>query len=68
LDQAAFQQDPNFFYLTGLANLRRSVLVLDRVSRRSLLFVAPAVEPFTRWAIQPTPQSAQQFGLDSVVP
>jgi Xaa-Pro aminopeptidase len=67
-DQAAFQQDPNFFYFTGLANLRRSVLVLDGISRRSLLFVAPAVEPFTRWAVQPTPQSAQRFGLDSVVP
>ena len=67
-DQSAFQQEPNFFYLTGLGNLRRSVLVLDGVARKSLLFVAPAAEPFTRWAVQPTTQSAQQLGLDSVVP
>jgi Xaa-Pro aminopeptidase len=67
-DQAAFQQDPNFFYFTGLANLRRSVLVLDGVNRRSFLFLAPAEEPFVRWAVRPTPQSARQLGLDSVIP
>src|SRR5689334_4134368 len=36
---AAFQQDPNFFYLTGLSSAVGSVLVIDGAAKETWLFV-----------------------------
>jgi Xaa-Pro aminopeptidase len=76
-DQSGFQQDSNFYYLTGLENLHGAILAVDGATKECWLFVKLPTEsqkrrsvPLTEWdAIYLTPdhQSEQTFGIDHVV-
>ncbi|MBA3317253.1 MAG: aminopeptidase P N-terminal domain-containing protein [Gemmatimonadales bacterium] len=40
-DQHGFHQNPDFYYLSGLGNALRAVLLIDGPRPQSLLFVTP---------------------------
>jgi hypothetical protein len=44
--QPAFEQDPTFYYFTGTDRLLGAILVLDGKTRRTELFVPPALPGF----------------------
>ena len=68
-DQHGFHQNPDFYYLSGLGNALRTVLVIDGPRQRSLLFVAPLEGPLARWAIAPGSGPADDSrGFDGVLP
>jgi Xaa-Pro aminopeptidase len=74
---AGFQQDSNFYYLTGLQNLHGAILALDAKTRQTWLFVMPPGAPeqrrfsdMTGWDsayLTPGRQSEQLLGVDHVV-
>jgi Xaa-Pro aminopeptidase len=66
-DQHGFFQNPDFYYLSGLGNALRTVLVIDGPRHRSLLFVASPPGPLARWAITPRSGRNDSLGLDGVV-
>lgn len=66
-DQHGFFQNPDFYYLSGLGNALRTVLVIDGPRQRSLLFVAPLAGPLARWAIAPRSGPVDSLGFDGVL-
>ena len=46
MEQPSWIQDPDFLYLTGLAELPSAILVLDGPARRAVLFAPPAPRSF----------------------
>ena len=69
---ASFQQDPNFFYLTGLSSAAGAVLALDGAARETWLFVPETLRGAARlvrgFRIETGEASAKSLGLDHVVP
>src|SRR5215510_1947102 len=76
-EDAGARQDPSFFYFTGLANLRSSILAVDGRKKESWLFVpvlAPGMRPdvpdLTGASIpfvDPGDSTARALGIDHVV-
>jgi Xaa-Pro aminopeptidase len=66
----AFQQNPTFFYFTGLAASPGVVLALDGPKKRSLVFVPAKLPRFDAMLsairIPPGPASAGRLGVDEV--
>ena len=54
-DQHGFHQNADFYYLSGLGNTPRMVLLIDGPRQQSVLFIAPLPEWLSRWAVKPTP-------------
>lgn len=46
MEQPSWIQDPDFLYLTGLAEVPSAILVLDGPARRAVLFAPPAPRSF----------------------
>lgn len=69
---AGFQQDPNFFYLTGLSSAVGAVLAVDGASKETWLFVPEkltgAAGLMPNVLVAPGDASARSLGLDHVVP
>ena len=66
-DQAAFQQAPDFQYLTGMENVLGSILLLDGAASIAVLFVAPG-SATTQAVIRIGADSAQSLQLSDVQP
>jgi Xaa-Pro aminopeptidase len=66
-DQHGFFQNPDFYYLSGLGNALRTILLVDGPRQRSLLFVAPLTGPFARWAIAPRSGGDDSLGFEEVM-
>jgi Xaa-Pro aminopeptidase len=67
-DQHGYQQSADFYYLSGLGNVLRAILVLDGPRQQSLLFVAPLPDYIARWFIAPTPHPADSLRLHRILP
>jgi Xaa-Pro aminopeptidase len=75
--ESGFQQDPNFFYLTGLENLHGAILALDGRTKESWLFVnVPSLKDQQRYAdlqdwdaayLVPGHQLEQSLGIDHII-
>ncbi len=66
---AAFRQDNNFYYLTGV-EAPDAVLLLDGSKRRSILFLPPRDENTEKWEgprMYPGPESSRRTGIDEVL-
>ena len=68
---AGFQQDPDFFYLTGLSSAAGAVLAIDGAAKETWLFV-PAALPgvaglLKNLRVETGEASARRLGLDHVV-
>ncbi len=68
---AAFRQDPDFFYFTGLPSAVGAVLAIDGAARETWLFV-PAKLPGVAGMLEilrvaPGPETAKRLGIDHVV-
>jgi Xaa-Pro aminopeptidase len=68
---AAFQQDPNFFYVTGLSSTAGAVLAIDGAAKETWLFVPrklPGIAGMLKGIlVEPGEASATRLGLDHVV-
>jgi Xaa-Pro aminopeptidase len=74
---SGFQQDSNFYYLTGLENLRDAILALDGRTKESWLFVMPPGQreqrlfsDLTGWDsayLTPNKQTEQLLGIEHIV-
>jgi Xaa-Pro aminopeptidase len=74
---SGFQQDSNFYYLTGLENLHDAILALDGTKKESWLFVKPPTQreqrlfsALTGWDsgyLGPDRQTEQVLGIDHIV-
>ena len=68
---AAFQQDPNFFYLTGLSSAVGAVLAIDGASKETWLFVPEKLRGgaslMPNLLVAPGEVTARSLGLDHVV-
>ena len=74
---AGFQQDSNFYYLTGLQNLHDAILAIDGTSKESWLFVMVPTERLQRrfgalsgWDsvyLTPDHQTEQALGIEHIV-
>ena len=66
-----YQQDPNFFYLTGLSSVSGAVLAVDGASRETWLFVPsklPGIAGLMKTAlVTPGSGSEQRLSIDHVV-
>ena len=72
-----FQQDSNFYYLTGLENLHDAILAIDGTKKETWLFVkAPTEREQRRFAVltgwdsvylTPDHQPEQLFGIDHII-
>jgi Aminopeptidase P, N-terminal domain len=75
--ESGFQQDSNFYYLTGLENLHDAIIAVDETTKESWLFVmAPTERQQRRFAtltgwdsvyLSPDHQTEQLLGIDHVV-
>ena len=69
---AAFQQDPNFFYLTGLPSTVGAVLAIDGAAKETWLFVPEkrrgGANLMPNLLVAPGEATAKSLGLDHVVP
>jgi Xaa-Pro aminopeptidase len=75
--ESGFQQDSNFYYLTGLENLHDAILVVDGTSKETWLFVmAPTEKQQRRFStlsgwdsayLAPGHQAEQLLGIDHIV-
>ena len=69
---AGFQQDPNFFYLTGLSSAAGAVVAVDGGSKETWLFVPEkltgAASLMPNLLVAPDEATARSLGLDHVVP
>jgi hypothetical protein len=75
--ESGFQQDSNFYYLTGLENLHDAIIAVDGTTKESWLFVmAPTERQQRRFAtltgwdsvyLSPDHQTEQLLGIDHVV-
>jgi Xaa-Pro aminopeptidase len=66
---AAFRQDNNFYYLTGV-DAPDALLMLDGAKHRSILFLPPRNENAERWEgprLFPGPDARRQTGIDEVL-
>ena len=76
-NESGFQQDTNFYYLTGLQNLHYAILLLDGTTKETWLFVIAPTERLQRrfsvmtgWDsvyLTPDHQSEQLLGIDHIV-
>jgi Xaa-Pro aminopeptidase len=68
---ASFQQDPNFFYLTGLPSAVGAVLVIDGAAKESWLFVPGKLRGIPgllkNLLVEPGDGTAKKLGVDHVV-
>src|SRR5438309_185343 len=76
---SGFQQDSNFYYLTGLENLHAAILAVDGTTKESWLFVmAPTAREQRRFSdsvlngwdsayLAPDHQTEQLLGIDHIV-
>jgi len=76
---SGFQQDSNFYYLTGLENLHDAILAVDGTTKESWLFVmAPTAREQRRFSdsvlngwdsayLAPDHQTEQLLGIDHIV-
>jgi Xaa-Pro aminopeptidase len=74
---AGFQQDPNFYYLTGLENLHGAILAVDGTTKESWLFVmAPTDTQQRRFDtlsgrdsvyLAPNPGTERALGIEHIV-
>jgi Xaa-Pro aminopeptidase len=77
--ESGFQQDSNFYYLTGLENLHDAILAIDGTTKESWLFVTTPTEREERrfagsvlkgWDsvyLTPDHQTEQLLGMDHIV-
>src|SRR5438874_2579600 len=75
--ESGFQQDSNFYYLTGLANLHDAILAVDGTTKETWLFVMAPTErkqrrfaPLSGWDsvyLKPDHQTEQAFDIDHIV-
>jgi Xaa-Pro aminopeptidase len=66
---AAFRQDNNFYYLTGV-EVPGALLLLDGVEHRSILFLPPRNKELERWEgprLSPGPEALAATGMDEVL-
>ena len=68
---AGFQQDPSFFYFTGLPSAAGAVLAIDGAAKETWLFVPDKLPGFagllTTLRVEPGAAAAKALGLDHVV-
>jgi Xaa-Pro aminopeptidase len=68
---ASFQQDPSFFYFTGLPSAVGAVLVIDGAAKESWLFVPGKLRGIPgllkNLLVEPGDGTARKLGLDHVV-
>src|SRR5207302_1741238 len=70
LDAHGFQQNPAFYYLTGLPDAVSAILAIDGVKHETWLFVPGEQGPLwppKRALIAPGPATAAQLKIDHVV-
>ena len=67
-DQHGFRQNPDFYYLTGLGNAPGMVLLIDGPRQRSILFVGPVPDVFSRWLPKPTSAPNASLGFHRILP
>src|SRR5205085_5329934 len=75
--ESGFQQDCNFYYLTGLENLHDAILAVDGTTKETWLFVMAPTErkqrrfaPLSGWDsvyLKPDHQTEQAHGIDHIV-
>ncbi len=68
-DYAAFRQDNNFYYLTGVET-PGALLLLDALDHRAILFLPPRDEPNEKWEgprLFAGPEARRQTGVDEVL-
>jgi Xaa-Pro aminopeptidase len=66
---AAFRQDNNFYYLTGV-EVPNALLLLDASQRHSILFLPGRNEETERWEgsrLSPGPETRRLTGVDEVL-
>lgn len=67
-----FQQNPSFFYFTGLTSAVNAILALDGITKESWLFVPATLSGAEKWLpqalIAPGQASEKKWRLDHVVP
>jgi Xaa-Pro aminopeptidase len=68
---AGYQQDPNFFYLTGLSSAAGAMLAIDGASKETWLFVPQRLtgvaSMMPNLLVTPGADTAKSLGLDRVV-
>lgn len=67
-DQHGFRQNPDFYYLSGLGNAPGMVLLIDGPRQRSILFVGPVPDVFSRWLPKPTSAPNASLGFHRILP
>jgi Xaa-Pro aminopeptidase len=66
---AAFRQDNNFYYLTGV-DTPNALLMLDASQRKTILFLPPSNKDEEKWSglrLYPGPEAAGKTGIDEVL-
>jgi Xaa-Pro aminopeptidase len=66
---AAFRQDNNFYYLTGV-EIPDAFLLIDGIEHRSILFLPPRNKELERWEgprLFPGPEARAATGMDEVL-
>jgi Xaa-Pro aminopeptidase len=68
---AGYQQDPNFFYLTGISSAAGAVLAIDGAAKESWLFVPDSLRGVAKLLkglrIETGEANARRLGLDRIV-
>jgi Xaa-Pro aminopeptidase len=67
-NEHGFRQNADFYYLSGLGNTLRAILVLDCPAQRSFLFVAPLTGPVARWSLAPGAGPNDTLALERILP